>query len=216
MKLLVQNTKIKNSSKGNAIVFNFGIPALKSADGTFTCPMAGKCAVGCYAKSGAYLFSNVAQAYERRYQLTLTPEFPELIGIELEKILKRNSTKDVYIRIHDSGDFYSREYFEKWRKVMTDFPMVNFYAYTKMISQFKAITDLPDNFKLIFSYGGRQDFLIDRATDRHSRVFESLKELKKQGYTDCSHDDLKALTTLKVGLVYHGAKNYENTAWSKV
>lgn len=217
MKLLVQNQKIKNSSTSKALVYNFGIPALKSADGTFTCPNASKCVIGCYAKSGAYLFSNVARAYEERYQLSLTDDFSALISAELSKIVQSRKalSKAVFVRIHDSGDFYSKAYFEKWRSVMTAFPSVHFYAYTKIVSQFKAL-DLPDNFTVIFSLGGKQDSLIDQKNDRHSKVFESESALKKAGYTDCSHDDLKAIKAKKVGLVYHGAKNYENTAWNKI
>lgn len=219
MKLLVQNTKIKNSGKGsNALVYNFGIPAFKSIGGDLTCPMARQCVTGCYARSGAYLFSNVNQAYEKRYQLTLTEEFSTLVSTELRKIVesKKAFGKEIFIRIHDSGDFYSKAYFEKWRTVMLEFPEVTFYAYTKMVSQFQAIKDLPDNFKLIFSFGGKQDHLINKATERHSVVFKDVKALRAAKYTDCSHDDLRALQGLKVGLVFHHAKNWDNTAWNKV
>lgn len=216
MKLLVQNAKIKKSSNGEKIVYNFGIPALKSASGEFTCPNASKCAIGCYAKSGAYLFSNVAKAYEARYQMTLQANFSDLISEELTKIVKNAKTKTVYIRIHDSGDFYSLNYFNKWANVMARFPKVKFYAYTKMVSQFKAIKVLPQNFSLIFSYGGKEDNLIDTNLDRHSKVFESLELLQSSNYDNCSVDDLQVFTTKNVGLVYHGNKKFENTSWGKV
>jgi len=93
-----------------------------------------------------------------------------------------------------------------------------FYAYTKQVKMFKDIVqDIPANFKLIFSYGGKQDNLINPEIDRHSWVFESTSDLDSKGYIDASQDDMLALTdNPKVGLVYHGNKSYNNTTWSKV
>ena len=73
MNLLTQNTKLKKTSKAlNLRVFNFGIPAYKSASGKLTCPMADACVKFCYAKKGAYIWSNVQPAFEKRYQLSKT------------------------------------------------------------------------------------------------------------------------------------------------
>lgn len=215
-KLLVQNSKIKKSGNNEIVVYNFGMPALVSKTGIKTCPMAGKCATGCYAKSGAYLFSNVAKAYENRLQAALSPEFSKLIQTELNSAIKRAKTKKVYIRIHDSGDFFSAEYTKKWFIVMLNNPSVTFYAYTKMISFFKGMK-LPSNFTLIYSLGGREDNLIDWNTDRHSRVFETSQELIDAGYVDASKSDLQAIGNNKrIGLTYHGNKNYSNTSWDTV
>ena len=35
------------------------------------------------------------------------------------------------VRIHESGDFYSIEYVEKWDNIAKQLPQVKFYAYTK-------------------------------------------------------------------------------------
>ena len=51
MNLLTQNSKLKKTSKKLGVrVFNFGIPAYKSASGKLTCPMADACVKFCYAK----------------------------------------------------------------------------------------------------------------------------------------------------------------------
>jgi len=56
MNLLTQNSKIKKTSKKLEVrLFNFGIPAYKSASGKITCPFAGDCVKFCYAKKGAYI-----------------------------------------------------------------------------------------------------------------------------------------------------------------
>jgi hypothetical protein len=209
MQLLTQNSKIKKSKKRT---FNFGIPAFKSANGMFTCPNAGACAKGCYALAGAYRFSNVAQAFERRLAVTQSNEFIDLMLKEID------DCKAERIRIHDSGDFYSEEYLDKWVKIMVARPNVEFYAYTKMVSMFKKrLNSLPKNFKLVFSFGGTEDKLIDVNKDRHSLVFENESDLKRAGYADASNqDDIALGKNPRIGLVYHGTKNIENTNWSKV
>jgi hypothetical protein len=214
--LLTQNRKIKSSSTDSLTVYNFGIPALISETGLKTCPNAGACAIGCYAKSGAYIWKNVRGAYENRLSATLRADFVDVVSADIEKILSKRSTKNLIIRIHDSGDFYDLGYFEKWFKVMTRFPQVKFYAYTKMVSMLQG-RFIPSNFTLIFSFGGREDKLIRSELDRHSRVFESVEALESAGYVNASHDDMLALTeNKKVGLVYHGAKSFKNTSWGKV
>lgn len=207
---LTQNTKMKKSS--GVKIYNWGIPAFKSNTGFKTCPMAGICATGCYATQGAYRFSNVAKVFEKRLALTKSPEFVDVIDAEI----KRRKIKR--IRIHDSGDFYSLSYFLMWRNIMHRNPDVEFYAYTKMVRMLKALQNkdaLPNNFTLIYSYGGKQDNLIDVNTDRHSKVFESISDIPSQ-YINASDDDNLALTTNKnIALIYHGVKNYTNTLWKK-
>jgi hypothetical protein len=194
-----------------------------SKTGLKTCPNAGICAVGCYARSGTYAFSNVKSAHEAKLELTQKDEFVQLMIEEIESWLKKKSVSKLYIRIHDSGDFYSLDYWGRWRSIMIHFESndrVRFYAYTKQVVMFKMEKNsnrIPSNFNLIFSFGGKQDHLIDITKDAHAKVFESIKSLNDAGYIDGTSDDLVAAHgTQKIGLVYHGAKNWTNTAWQKV
>jgi len=218
MQLLTQNSKMKKSSTKINAVYNWTIPAFKGLDGTITCPNASKCVSGCYAQMGAYIWSNVRQAHQTKLELTRTETFVPLMIEAISSKLKKSKT--VYIRIHDAGDFYSLDYTYKWFNIMQYFQgkQVVFYAYTKQVQMFKDLAqDIPDNFKLIFSYGGKQDKLINPDKDRHSWVFKSDNDLQSKGYIDASHDDMLALTdNKKVGLVYHGNKSYTNTTWDKV
>lgn len=224
MKLLVQNSKMKKSSSKGVVVVNWTIPAFLSKSGVKTCPNAGVCAAGCYARGGAYMFSNVNKVHEEKLQLTFNPAFIALMVNEIQFWLNKKGTKKLYVRIHDSGDFYSVEYLKKWLSIISQFEndgRVEFYAYTKMVNLFKDLdkagyNQIPENLVLIYSFGGKQDALIG-PNDRHSKVFNSLADLKNAGYIDASHNDLLALgENPKIGLVYHGAKNFENTLWSKV
>ena len=201
MNLLTQNTKLKKTSKLlGAKVFNFGIPAYKSASGKLTCPMALECVKFCYAKKGAYIWSNVKPAFEKRYELTKTDEFIEKMNAEIK------SKKADFVRIHDSGDYYSKAYLDKWLKIAIHNPNVKFYSYTNMVEMFKN-TILPNNFDVIYSNSGKQKYMIDRTIDRHTEIFKSKDELIAAGYANASENDLNATkwfnTTNKVGLIYH-------------
>lgn len=213
MELLSQNSKMKKSSN-NVIVYNFTLPAFRTMTGDVVCPNAGVCAAGCYARQGTYMFSNVAKKHAANYEESKLSSFT-IKMIEEVRTLKKRAKKPLYIRIHDSGDFYSDDYLQKWIMIARVNSDVTFYAYTKNVEQFKRLKDsIPANFIYIFSLGGKQDALIDREKDRHSRVFESEEQLGD--YTNASQDDMLALTENKrVGLVYHGIKKYENTAWRK-
>lgn len=219
MNILSQNAKMKKSSQNGIHIYNFGIPAFLSQTGIKTCPKAGQCATGCYARSGTYRFKNVVNAYEERLKLTQSVDFVTLVSAEVRLKAAHAKSKNgkCLIRIHDSGDFYSKDYYDRWRLIMIQNPDVDFYAYTKMIQMFKSRNDTLHNFTLIYSYGGLEDSHIDTEKDRHSKVFQNETDLLAAGYIDASADDLKALTpNPKVGLVYHGQKSYTNTGWGKV
>lgn len=221
MGLLTQNGKMKASSVQGLTVVNWTIPAFQSKTGLKTCPNAGLCAAGCYARQGTYQFGNVKNAHEAKLELTQSETFVAEMIAEIETWLKKRSVKNLKVRIHDAGDFYSLSYFEKWIAIMNHFETnhrVSFYAYSKQVEMIKGYGKLPVSFRVIFSFGGKQDAKIDLSTDFHSRVFESLDALQASGYVDGTQDDLVAACgpSNKIGLVYHGAKNFENTAWNKV
>ena len=189
---LTQNKKIKAMQQIDGLkTFNFGITALKS------CPWAGECAKFCYAQKGAYIWSNVKPAFERRLDATKRDDFVDLMITEIRK------KKANRIRIHDSGDFYSFEYFKKWVEIAKKCPDVLFYAYTKSLPVVN-LTVKPINLKIIQSYGGKLDHLIDTSKP-HAVIFDSKQELLDAGYLDASKDDTVAakIGNIKIGLVKH-------------
>ena len=202
MNLITQNSKLKKTSKHfGARVYNFGIPAYKSITGQVTCPLAGECVKFCYAKKGAYVWSNVYPAFEARLEATKKNNFIDLMVNEIKK------KKVDFLRVHDSGDYYSKEYLLKWFKIAELLPDVKFYSYTNNINMIKKLKSIPSNFDFIFSDSGKQSYLINEKTDRHTKIFKSLSELKKAGYKDSSNYDLYATKwfndSKKVGLIFH-------------
>ena len=206
--ILTQNTKLKKTSKlNNKRVFNFGIIANKSLEGKSTCPFAKGCLGAdykCYAQKGAYAWPKVKEAYNNRYLLSRQDNF---INIMNEAIQKK---KVDILRLHDSGDFYSIAYLNKWIEIAKANKDVIFYAYTKSIPFFKRSKEmdttflLPKNLIIIFSEGSKKDILINITKDRHSRIFEDINSLLKAGYINASDNDLNAIKdNKKVGLLLH-------------
>jgi hypothetical protein len=199
------NTKLQKTAKEFGVrIFNFSIPAGNDKkSGKITCPFAGSCLKLCYAKRGMYRFGNVERALTKRYEASKEDNFVQTITNELAKVKK---DKQTYVRIHDSGDFYSPSYFQKWLTIARLNQSVRFYAYTKSHSFIRGI-ELPENFDLIFSLGSTKDELINQETERHSKIFYSSEEMQDQGYTDSSYLDIVATKWVtenhKIGLLIH-------------
>lgn len=192
-------------------IFTWSIPALaaKLSNGKnfLTCPSAGICSNLCYARSGTYNFSNVKAAHVRNLELILEDQ-NAWIEMIVEELKAKRYQGGKSVRIHDSGDFYSAEYYKAWCEIAIRSPHVFFYAYTKEVQMVKSYPSL-QNLVIIYSMGGKQDHLVDKENDRHADVFPSLEALQEAGYTDQEHSDLLAATlpTNKIGIVVNNIKH---------
>lgn len=199
MELLTQNSKLKKDG-----IHNFDIPAYQSSTGLITCPNAKTCIANCYARQGTYLFSNVKRKHEANLAATLQDDFVDRM---IAEIIKR---KAKIVRPHSAGDFYSQEYANKWLSIIKALPNVEFYAYTKSWNLFD-LDNLPSNFKLIQSEGGKLP--IDK-TRPHAIVYAS-DELIDDDYFDASDSDLVAVENDKIALTYHGTKRMTDNGFIK-
>ena len=201
-RLLRQNRELREIG-----AWNWTLPALgaKLDDGRtiHTCPQAGACAALCYARSGTFRFKNVKAAHARNLKLVIdTPdEWEFAMNDEIAKYLKPGS----YVRIHDSGDFFTEDYLVAWMRISGKHPSITFYAYTKEVSMFKRLVEgkAPSNFRWLYSMGGKEDHLIDVDRDRHAEVFPTKDALEAAGYFDQSASDILAITapTNRIGIV---------------
>lgn len=209
MKLLTQNSELRPDG-----IYNFSLPAfgVRLNDGRTmnVCPNAGVCASYCYARNGTYNFSNVKAAHIRNLELTL--DHPETFVQEMIEECSKPKMKGKYVRVHDSGDFYSIDYLMSWIQIFKACPDVVFYAYTKEVSLFKRVIepDCPSNFKYLYSLGGREDHLINKETDRHAEVFPNDAAILDAGYENQDASDLLAITLLtnKIGIPANNIKHY--------
>lgn len=159
------NELAKDLGLAKSQVVSFDLPA------GHTCPMASECLsksdkvtgkitdgksmkFRCYAASSEAAFTSVRKAHWQNFdavQGLSTDEIADLILSELPKGVR-------IVRIHASGDFFSKRYFQAWVRVAFYRPDVTFFGYTKVLEYVKA--GKPGNFKLVYSYGGKQDNLL--------------------------------------------------------
>lgn len=201
--ILTQNSKLKKTSKlAQRRVLNFGIPAYKSETGKITCPFADECVKYCYARKGTFRWPNTINAYERRFRIARSPDFESIMNAAL---LVKNPH---FVRVHDSGDYFSEKYMDRWFSIMRANPGIKFYSYTNSVLLIKQnIDDMPHNFDVIFSTDGKQRDKVDKTKDRHAVIFKTVEELESAGYVNASDNDLLATRwysdNKKVGLIKH-------------
>ncbi|MEU6352161.1 hypothetical protein ABZ896_22975 [Streptomyces sp. NPDC047072] len=187
--LLTQNSDLRRIG-----VWNWTLPAfvVELPDGSNfnVCPQAGVCAQLCYARVGTYRFKNVRAAHIRN--LLLCRDSPEEFEKKMTEELSHRRYEGKWIRLHDSGEFFSDEYLLTWMRIMENSPAVRFYCYTKEISRFKrlVVPSPPANFLWCYSLGGKEDHLIDLGSERHADVFPDIEALISSGYSDQTESDL--------------------------
>jgi hypothetical protein len=224
-RLLTQNSELRRVG-----VWNWTIPAhvvtLTNGERFNCCPHAGSCGRVCYAKFGTYTFSNVKARHVQNLEYVLyegdawqEQMISEVTHKRMKYTLKPHDlpfdSEDIWlktwvknggkaVRIHDAGDFFDEKYFHRWTSIARTAPQVLFYAYTKEISMMLDYVDrMPINLRIVMSYGGKEDHLIDREQHRHADVFPTSQALNDAGYFDQSDNDLLAVVapTMKIGIV---------------
>lgn len=209
MQLLTQNSDLKKTG-----IYGWTLPAhnVTLSNGTKfnTCKNAGVCGAFCYAKNGTYNFPNVKKAHIQKLELVLNN--PTLFETLMLTELTKEKYNGKYIRIHDSGDFFSFDYALIWLRIAEANTNKTFYTYTKEVSLFKYKLKglIPTNFIVIFSYGGKEDSLIDRENDRHSDVFMNYEQMIAEGYIDIGNDDKQSAINenKKIGLYRNNIPAY--------
>lgn len=144
--LYLSNGNKKLKSNANTAFAIWNLPAQK------TCPFStALCRDLCYAKKAERVYPNCLQCRERNLNASKQADFVgDMIVLINRKIsAKKNRNKKIVVRVHESGDFYSREYAEKWLDIARYFEVrekrVVFMAYTKSIVFFDGLT-IPANF----------------------------------------------------------------------
>ncbi len=178
------------------------------AKAQLTCPGAGACALGCFARQGRYLgsFGTVRKAWAS-VEFSTHPGFVGAIVADL-----RRHPYDL-VRIHSSGDFYSASYRDAWFEIAAALPLTRFWAYTKSVPLFmdpsgRTLPGRPANLRIIYSLGSKHDKMVDVSRHVHSRVFDDHESLYDAGYADGTQNDaVVVFNNARIGLVYHGFKS---------
>lgn len=117
----------------------FSLPAVVTCPGRT--PM---CTRYCYARKAQRQYPNVRTSRQRNYVWSRFGLFEEAVS---EIIQKRRLPN---LRIHESGDFYSQEYLNKWLRIIAANPATRFWANTKSW-HLKWPDPLPPNLSLFWS-----------------------------------------------------------------
>lgn len=168
LKLSFGNSKIKKLAVYLGLAKNqvasFDLPA------GYTCPAARACRSYANRKTGkitdgkgaefrCYAASSEAVFKSARDNRWHNFEALRVAGADMVSLILRSIPDTVKVlRIHSSGDFFTRAYFDAWVAVARALPDVKFFGYTKILPYVKA--DKPDNFTLVYSFGGTMDALV--------------------------------------------------------
>jgi hypothetical protein len=181
----------QNGKMGKTNFYNITLPAWK---GIFydldqkkfyvinVCDKADTCAKVCFAQMGNFIKNDPVirlNAQKLNYLLNKADTWKGQIISGIKGLYDGVSL--VVVRWHDSGDFFSEEYMKLAFEVAEQTKFAEHYAYTKEVGMAKSLKGImPDNFEFKFSFGGKENNLIDMTKDPHAiivptRVFAKLQ-----------------------------------------
>ena len=132
---------LKNSnSKLGRKIYAFDLPAVVS------CPDSSECFKDCYANKGSFIWKSAKQSNTFNFAIALIDI--KYLQKELIKEIEKKNIK--FIRIHSSGDFFSKEYFLMWCNIAKHFKDLKIFTYSKapQINNLK----IPKNLNIINSF----------------------------------------------------------------
>jgi hypothetical protein len=162
---------VKNKKYYTGVVYEWNLPTGS------TCPFALECKVTVDRQTGKF---DVKKGQYRCY--AASPErFPavrehrwrnfEYVKQGMKPIIPKDCKA---IRIHASGDFFNQAYFDMWLEIARENPSLEIWAYTKSLGYWvKRIDEIPSNLILTASYGGREDYLIEKHNLKNVKVYEN-------------------------------------------
>jgi len=145
-----------------------------------TCPSAGECTFDCYARKGnAATMSDVSlnRIKTLTFYMNNPDGFKKQMLIEIEQKKAENPGVQVYVRWHESGDFWDERYLVFAFSIAEATPDIQHYAYTKqvyLVNKYKEM--MPQNFLFNFSFGGKQDQKLSINVDKNSVILPSKAE----------------------------------------
>jgi Gene product 88 len=214
---------LKFSNSGNAKlkdIISFSIASGWSCPFADRCvskadPVTGKITDGpktefrCFSASQEALYPAVRKQRFHNFQLLRNvrnvEEMTSMINSALPKVNRKGKGK--IVRLHVGGDFFSQTYFDAWLEVARLNPDRIFYAYTKSLQYWvNRLGQIPSNFKLNASVGGKQDELIKLYNLKFAEVCYSEQEAAEKGL-EIDHDDTHAYAQEEsFALLIHGTQ----------
>lgn len=219
-KLLKTAKAYESKYKRPCIIGSYSIPAGS------TCPGAAGCLRGCYARSGNYMYVNVAKRlYINWLSLGKSKQSATVTILNAVRAWYYKNHKSYactyLVRIHDAGDFFAQFYLDAWTQAIKTFNEesapeheVIFYGYTKSLHlNFSEFLSLP-NVRFVQSLDGKYqpdwDHGVAAIVPKDSEITGS--------WVDANGDEgIQDLAVIdghkRIALTYHGsgAGNWFNT-----
>ena len=137
-----------------------------------TCPGAGACVKPCYARRGNYVrLTTVYLKQTRILNLLLNDpqRFKQKLKNEIKKVYFEFEEKEMRFRWNDSGDFFSKRYFEIGKEIMGELKQEGFivkpYAHTKVADIYNMSRNAPINSTI----SDAPDFVISFSVDANKK-----------------------------------------------
>ena len=201
----------------------------------YTCPFADVCKSFAHKKGGKFangksirdegIYRCYSASTETIYPSTRNNRWKNLdllkkfktIEEKAELILKSinyyetHNKKISILRMHESGDFFTQDYFDAWMKVAEKRKDILFYGYTKAIGFLvKRKNVLPKNFRLVGSVGGTQDDILFANPDiRKAYIVETEQEARDRKLNIDINDYLAIGGQKDFALLLHGVQPVE-------
>lgn len=110
----------------------YSIPAVHCLQGSKLRKVTNSTCSKCYALKGRYVFENVKNAMEKRYQSLSLPNWVDL----MVEIISRKE-KSEYFRWHDSGDIQSVNHLQNICEIAKRLPQISFWIPTREVKILK-------------------------------------------------------------------------------
>ena len=182
-----KNLKLKPSEEIMFLIWN--LPAV------LTCPFRTKeCEKNCYAKKAETgVYPGVLESRKRNWKESIQEDFTERMIYTILKALDLDHGKrKIIVIIHESGDFYNREYMYKWLSVAEYFKSENvtFICYTKSFPYFDGVS-LPKNFILRASiWSDTKPEYMETITKNNWLIYTAVEHFTKHdNFTQCRCSD---------------------------
>ncbi len=159
-----------------------------------TCPYAtDMCKAACYAIKSEIAYPDCLPSRMRHLNESKTAEFTDRMTFTILSIAAGTKKKEIIVRIHESGDFYSQRYADAWIQIMLNCASdkrIKFIAYTKSFKFFDG-KKLPKNFSLRASvWADTTPEQLEIISRNNWNIYTAVPEFKKgDSFTRCRCKD---------------------------
>lgn len=159
-------------------VYIFNLPPLKTCTPSSWCLGKDLGKPRCYALRNNFTFPSVIKSSEERYMLSHSKDFSH----EMIEFIQKKNIK--YFRIHSSGDFYSKDYIDKWIKIAKKCEKTKFRSTTRRRDLIDKIEEL-NNLSNVIIRESLDDEVSEPKTNLNFAALSHLKIVQERPVYKC-------------------------------